>query len=103
MPNVVAAYNAFKAKGFGIVGVSLDNNAEAWKKAAHAVFDPLWKYGRFRGHRNAAYAWLAQKMGLPVEKTHIGMFDVGQCRKAIEIIEKETKGDRYGRYQKDPR
>ena len=27
----------------------------------------------------------------------------GQCRKAIEIIEKETKGDRYGRYQKDPR
>ena len=59
--------------------------------------------GRFRGHRNAAYAWLAQKMGLPVEKTHIGMFDVGQCRKAIEIIEKETKGDRYGRYQKDPR
>lgn len=33
MPNVVAAYNAFKAKGFGIVGVSLDNNAEAWKKA----------------------------------------------------------------------
>lgn len=80
-------------------------NAELrnWKKAAHAVFDPLWKYGRFRGHRNAAYAWLAQKMGLPVEKTHIGMFDVGQCRKAIEIIEKETKGDRYGRYQKDPR
>ena len=74
-----------------------------WKLAEHAVFDPLWKYGRFRGHRNAAYAWLAQKMGLPVEKTHIGMFDVGQCRKAIEIIEKETKGDRYGRYQKDPR
>lgn len=33
MPNLVAAYNAFKAKGFGIVGVSLDNNAEAWKKA----------------------------------------------------------------------
>lgn len=45
-------------------------NAELrnWKKAAHAVFDPLWKYGRFRGHRNAAYAWLAQKMGLPVER-----------------------------------
>ena len=33
MPNVVAAYNDFKAKGFGIVGVSLDNNVEAWKKA----------------------------------------------------------------------
>ena len=45
-------------------------NAELrnWKKAAHAVFDPLWKYGRFRGHRNAAYAWLAQKMGLQIGK-----------------------------------
>lgn len=33
MPNVVAAYKEFKAKGFGIVGVSLDNNLESWKKA----------------------------------------------------------------------
>lgn len=59
-------------------------NAELryWKKRAHAVFDPLWQRGRFRGHRNAAYGWLAQKMGLPVEQTHIGMFDVAQCRKA---------------------
>lgn len=33
MPNVVAAYEAFNQKGFGIVGVSLDNKAEDWKKA----------------------------------------------------------------------
>jgi peroxiredoxin len=33
MPNVVNAYNAYKDKGFEIVGVSLDNNGEAWKKA----------------------------------------------------------------------
>ena len=33
MPNVVAAYNAFKGKGFGIVGVSLDEKAENWTKA----------------------------------------------------------------------
>ena len=69
-------------------------NAELryWKKRAHAVFDPLWQRGRFRGHRNAAYGWLAQKMGLPVEQTQIGMFDVAQCRKAIHIIENETRG-----------
>ena len=30
MPAVKAAYEAYKAKGFGIVGVSLDNNKEAW-------------------------------------------------------------------------
>lgn len=66
-------------------------NAELryWKKAAHAAFDPLWKYGRFRGYRNAAYGWLADRMGLPVEKTHIGMFDVAQCKKAIQICRNE--------------
>ena len=35
MPNLVEAYAQYKNKGFEIVGVSvsLDNNAEAWKKA----------------------------------------------------------------------
>lgn len=33
MPNVVEAYKAFKDKGFGIVGVSLDENADKWKDA----------------------------------------------------------------------
>lgn len=69
-------------------------NAELrrWKMEAHAAFDPLWKYGRFKGKRNAAYAWLAQKMGLPVEKTHIGMFDVAECQRAIQIIKHEALG-----------
>ena len=68
-------------------------NAELrrWKKAAHHAFDPLWKYGPFKGHRDAAYGWLAQKMELPIERTHIGMFDVEQCKKAINII-KSLKG-----------
>lgn len=33
MPAVKAAYEAYKGKGFGIIGVSLDNNKEAWVKA----------------------------------------------------------------------
>lgn len=33
MPNVVKAYELFKSKGLEIVGVSLDNKSEAWKKA----------------------------------------------------------------------
>lgn len=60
-----------------------------WKKAAHAEFDPLWKYGKFKHRRNAAYAWLAEQMNLPVDKTHIGMFDVGQCKAVIQICRKE--------------
>ena len=33
MPTVKAAYEAFRDKGFGIVGVSLDNNKNAWTAA----------------------------------------------------------------------
>ena len=33
MPNVVDAYKQFKSKGFGIVGVSLDKDADKWKQA----------------------------------------------------------------------
>ena len=33
MPTVVAAYKEFKSKGFGIVGVSLDQDADKWKQA----------------------------------------------------------------------
>ena len=41
-------------------------NAELrrWKIAAHNAFDPLWKFGPFRGLRNSAYAWLAEQMGV---------------------------------------
>ena len=67
-------------------------NAELrhWKKLAHAFFDPLWKFGRFKGRRNDAYGWLSKKRGLPIEKTHIGMFDVQQCRQVVEICRKEN-------------
>ena len=33
MPNVVANYEKYHSKGFEIVGVSFDNNGEAWKNA----------------------------------------------------------------------
>lgn len=66
-----------------------DAELRRWKIAAHNAFDPLWQSGRFKYHRNAAYAWLASKMGLPVDKTHIGMFDVGQCQKVIQIMNAE--------------
>lgn len=64
-------------------------NAElrAWKSAAHAVFDLLWKRGGpFYRRRDRAYIWLAGKMGLPPGQTHIGMFDVPECKKVIDII-----------------
>lgn len=60
-----------------------------WKRAAHAAFDPLWR-GRKRTRRQA-YRWLSQQMGLPKEKTHIGMFDIDQCRQCIEICNNQRR------------
>lgn len=68
-------------------------NAELryWKMQAHAAFDPLWKYGKFKGFRKVAYGWLSDQLSLPPEKTHIGMFDVDQCKKVIEVCNAERR------------
>ena len=53
MPNVVAAYKEFKNKGFGIVGVSLDNNLDKWKEAI-TTLDITWpQMSDLQGWNNA--------------------------------------------------
>lgn len=53
------------------------------KNQAHAAFDPLWKNRKIR--RRDAYDWLAKQLGLPVDRTHIGDFDVETCLRVVEI------------------
>lgn len=53
------------------------------KMAAHAAFDPLWKFTTLT--RNAAYQWLANQLGIPRADCHIGMFDVDQCRLVVAL------------------
>lgn len=67
------------------LGRLADADLRRWKRAAHAAFDPLWQRGPFQHRRQAAYHWLAQQMGLPVEQTHIGMFDIDHCKTVISI------------------
>lgn len=79
------------------------------KKLAHHYFDQLWhrKIGKIiiskvnnnedviiskkekskirRKARNEAYNWLSQKMELPSEYTHIGMFNITRCEEVIEL------------------
>lgn len=81
----MSAYTRGLTNPAGLANSELRN----WKKAAHAAFDPLWKYGPYRGRRNEAYRWLSEKMGTPIEFTHIGMFDVDQCRKVVRIMREE--------------
>lgn len=60
-------------------------NAELrrWKANAHAVFDRLWRPGTMT--RSQAYAWLAQRLAIEPAACHIGMFDVDQCRRVVEV------------------
>lgn len=73
-------------------------NAElrGWKKKAHAAFDPLWQQGHM--NRHAAYAWLAQQLGIPEKQTHIGMFDVHQCQQVVRICTHE-RSKTHGKQQ----
>jgi len=60
-----------------------------WKIAAHEAFDPIWQTKLMK--RNEAYKWLAECMGLDQKKTHIGMFDVEQCKQVIKICNDERR------------
>lgn len=65
------------------LGILANAELRRWKSAAHAAFDPLWKSGRHsRAH---AYRTLSSLMGLPPDKTHIGMFDIEQCRQVVSL------------------
>jgi hypothetical protein len=59
------------------------------KQAAHAAFDPLWRSGDMS--RAMAYGWLSDKLGIPYEQCHIGMFDIDQCKAVIAAVKERTK------------
>lgn len=61
------------------------------KSAAHRSFDRLWRAKIARENcskkkaRGAAYGWLAKQLGIDSADCHIGMFDVAQCRRVVEV------------------
>lgn len=66
------------------------------KKEAHFYFDTLWRRKMEKGFtkkeaRSKAYVWLSNEMNILPEFTHIGMFDVPQCKKVIELCKKYIK------------
>ena len=60
------------------------------KVNAHAWFDQIWRTKQMS--RSKAYGWLAKQLGLPKEKTHIGMFDVETCRRVVAVCFERQKG-----------
>lgn len=66
------------------LGVLANSELRGWKMKAHRSFDQLWKSGIMS--RRKAYEWLAEKMNLPVKKTHIGYFQVIQCQEVVRLV-----------------
>jgi hypothetical protein len=61
------------------------------KRAFHFCFDPLWK--KMGNGRHQSYTWLAGHMGILPEQCHSSLFDVDQCKRAIQIIRLEYGQD----------
>lgn len=65
------------------------------KKEAHFYFDQIAKTGLINkiykkyipgiSNRNKAYKWLSQKLNIPSELCHIGMFDLEDCKRVVEL------------------
>lgn len=53
MPNLVAAYDKYKRKGFEIVGISLDSKAEAWEKGIKDLHITWTQLSDLQGWKNA--------------------------------------------------
>lgn len=72
------------------LGRLADKSLRFWKIQAHEVFDRLWKKKMQKGiskgiARSSAYQWLAGQMGKTIDITHIGMFDIDECKKVIDL------------------
>jgi hypothetical protein len=63
------------------LGTLADAVTRYWRSQAHAAFDPVWQTGVLT--RSAAYAKLAQLMGINKSDCHIGHFDYAQCKQVI--------------------
>lgn len=73
------------------LGTLANEELREWRKEAHFWFDRIWKKPTRITTRYNAYGYLARKMGLSREETHIGMFEIEQCKKVIEFSKEKMQ------------
>ncbi len=62
------------------LGRLANKNLRELKKEAHKYLDEIWKSNEMS--RSDTYIWLSKKLEIPLEYTHIGMFDENLCKNA---------------------
>lgn len=73
-----------------------------WRRLAHIAFDPF-VIGKERRTRRAAFEWLADEMGLPLNLTRIRLMDVDQCRQVVRICNEARRQHEQGNPDRKPR
>jgi hypothetical protein len=76
--------------GTNPLGFPADKATRDYRTRVHRKLDPLWKGLRKRRRglgRSLLYKHLAEKMGLPIEATHVSQFTIGQCTEALKHLE----------------
>lgn len=85
-PNCEGLVGAHKKTGEPL-GLPAPKWVRSIRNQLHEQFDQLWK-GRSKHARSAAYAWLAEALGITSDECHIGRFDSELCLRAMEAIAK---------------
>ena len=78
------------------MGTLANKELRRWRSLAHRKFDPLWQSGVF-SNRQSAYKWLSKAMKLPLERTHVAMFDILECQRVIAVVEDFVRCQQCGR------
>ena len=77
----------YKETGRRLLGRLANKELREMRKMAHVAFDKLWIGKQCAStQRQASYAWLSLKMGLKREQAHIGMFNVDECKKVVDLV-----------------
>lgn len=76
-------YKTKKAMGF-----PGNKELRIWRIYVHKVFDELW-HKKIKKSREKAYIWLARMLNIDINDCHISMFNIEQCKSAIDICIKE--------------
>lgn len=71
------------------LGTPADAQLRSLRTQCHAEFDPLWQTGEMT--RTQAYMRLAQYLGIPDERAHIGMLTVDECKKLLRGLWKRRR------------
>lgn len=71
------------------LGCLANGELRSFRKSAKTAFFHVIEVKKWT--RNHAYRWLAEKMSIPKEECHFGMFDIERCRIAEELCKQKME------------